>query len=87
MAAPIGNQNAAKSRQFEQALTRAITQDDGKRVRAAAEKLLDLAAEGEAWAIKELRDTLDGKPAQSVQLTGDPDNPVAIQEIRRVIVE
>ena len=67
--APLGNQNATKQqRQFGEALQRAIKQDDGKRLRGAAEKLLDLADSGEAWAVRELADRLDGKPAQSVQL-------------------
>lgn len=64
--APAGNQNAAKSREFEQTVRRAMLADDGKRLRAAAEKLLDLAAAGERWAVECLRDTLDGKPAQSI---------------------
>jgi hypothetical protein len=70
--APIGNKNAIgqqdTERPFREALRRAITQDDGKRIRATAEKLLDLAAEGEAWAVKELADRVDGKVAQ--QITG-----------------
>lgn len=68
MAAPLGNKNGAKSRVFEQTLRRAILQDDGVRVRAAAEKVLTLASEGERWAVECLRDTLDGKPAQSVAI-------------------
>jgi hypothetical protein len=86
MGAPVGNQNAAKSRAFYGALQRAIAQDDGKRLRDAAEKLLDLAAQGEAWAVKELADRLDGKSAQSVTVAGDPENPLAIQKIERVIL-
>jgi len=70
--APIGNKNAIgqqdTERPFREALRRAITQDDGKRIRATAEKLLDLAAEGEAWAVKELADRVDGKVSQ--QITG-----------------
>ena len=50
------------------ALNRAIAQDDGKRLRDAAEQLLTLAAEGEAWAIRELADRLDGKPKESVNV-------------------
>jgi HPt (histidine-containing phosphotransfer) domain-containing protein len=50
------------------ALNRAIAQDDSKRLRDAAERLLDIAAAGEAWAIKELADRLDGKPHQSTSL-------------------
>lgn len=80
-----GNQNAAKSRRFEQALERAIAQDDGVRIRKAAETLLDKAALGEPWAIKELRDTLDGKPAQAVTLGGDPDQPLYHKIVREIV--
>lgn len=65
-----------KEQKFRSALDRAIAQDDGKRLRGAAEKLLDLAEQGESWAVKELADRLDGKPAQTI--AGDPENPVAI---------
>lgn len=85
MAAPIGNQNAAKSRVFSDALRRAIAQDDGKRLRDAAEKLLDLAAVGEQWAVKELFDRLEGKAAQSVTLAGDAENPVVSKVIREIV--
>lgn len=79
-----GNTLGAKSKLFDNALKRAIAQDDGKRIRAAAEQLLDKAAAGEPWAIKELRDTLDGKPTQTV--AGDAENPltVAIQKIELI---
>lgn len=55
-----------KDRQFHATLARAIKQDDSKRLRDAAEKLLDLAAQGEPWAVKELADRLDGKPQQAI---------------------
>lgn len=77
--APVGNQNAVKSKLFFGAISRAVAQDDGKRLRASAEKLLDLAAEGEQWAVLALRDTLDGKPAQVI--AGDPDAPLTLQSI------
>ena len=71
MGAPVGNQNAAKeNRRWSETLNRAIAQDDGKRLRAAAEKLLDEAANGQPWAIKELADRLDGKPKQQTELSG-----------------
>lgn len=63
-----GNKLGAKGRMFDGALKRAIAQDDGKRLRDAAEKLLTLAAEGEAWAIRELADRLDGKSQQNVSV-------------------
>lgn len=75
--APEGNQNA-KGRLFSSALKRAIAQDDGKRLRAAAEKLLDLAEQGEPWAVKELADRLDGKSPQGIQLTGEDEGPVKL---------
>lgn len=66
--APIGNRNAVKNKLWAETLRRAIAQDSGDRVRKAAEKLLDSAAQGEQWAIKELADRLDGKSAQSTKL-------------------
>ena len=71
---PDGNK---KQRRFLAAIDRALLAEDGKRLRAAAERLLDLAANGEPWAIKELADRLDGKPVQ--QISADPDGgPLAI---------
>ena len=57
------------------AVRKAIAADDGHKLRMAADKLLQLASEGEAWAVKELADRLDGKPAQAVSITGTPDEP------------
>ena len=74
MGAPLGNDNAAKGKAWNDALRKAIVQDDGKRLRWAVEKLLDLAGSGEPWAIKELADRLDGRPAQSIG--SDPENPL-----------
>lgn len=66
--APIGNKNACKGKVWADALHRAIAQDQGKRVRLAAEKLLDEAARGQQWAIKELGDRLDGRPKQETSV-------------------
>lgn len=63
--APIGNQNAKKGRVWNDALRKAIAQDDGKRLRASIEELLNRASNGEPWAIKELADRLDGRPRQT----------------------
>jgi hypothetical protein len=62
--APIGNKNACKGKVWADALHRAIAQDQGNRVRLAAEKLLDEASRGQQWAIRELADRLDGRPRQ-----------------------
>lgn len=70
MGAPVGNKNAIgiqdSEKPFREALNRAIKQENGKRIRQSAEMLLDKAAEGEPWAIKELADRIDGKVAQQV---------------------
>jgi hypothetical protein len=63
--APIGNKNAQKGQIWNDALRKAIVQDDGKRLRASVEQLLNLASKGEPWAIKELADRLDGRPMQT----------------------
>ena len=68
MAFEKGNTLGAKGRVFDGALRRAIAQDDGDRLRKAAEQLLTLASEGEAWALKELADRLDGKAQQNVSI-------------------
>ena len=52
-----------------------------------AKKVIDLALAGEQWAVQEIACRLDGKPAQSIELTGDPDHPLAFTRIERVIVE
>jgi hypothetical protein len=80
-----GNQNATKNKVWRDALDRAIAQDDGKRLRAAAEKLLDLAEAGESWAVKELGDRLDGKPAQAI--TGADGGPLQVEKITFEIVK
>lgn len=61
---------------FEQAVIRAIkardaeAKEDGKTLRQIAENLLTMAST-ELAAMVQLRDTLDGKPAQSVALSGE----------------
>ncbi len=41
-----------------------------------ADKCADEAMNGEAWAVREVGDRLDGKPAQAIAIKGDPDSPV-----------
>lgn len=71
MGAPIGNKNNTKNRPFAEAINRALAQDDGKRLRQIAEKLLTMAADGDIQAIKEFADRADGKALQSVDISGD----------------
>jgi len=53
--APIGNRNAQKGRMWNDALRRAIAQDDGKRLKAAIEQLLNLASYGNIGRLKSLQ--------------------------------
>jgi hypothetical protein len=62
-------------------LKRAIAQDDGVRLRKAAEKLLDKAAEGEPWAIKEIADRLDGKSQQNVTIERKDVQELSLSEL------
>ena len=86
MAAPLGNTNATKNKPFYEAVTRAIAQENGKRLREAAEILLTKASEGEPWAINALADRIDGKPHQSVDV-GNPDGTALFAGIERVILK
>lgn len=58
------HENFRKARHFLKNLERACLADNGKRIRAAAEALLDNAAAGEPWAIQMLADRCDGKVGQ-----------------------
>lgn len=79
--APIGNQNAVKSKVVADCLRRAIVQDDGKKLREGTEKLLDAYAAGEPWAHQFVRDTLDGKPAQALAVSGDGEGGPIINKV------
>lgn len=85
MAAPLGNKNAAKAKVWEQAIKRALARSSGKDIDSGldglADKLVSAAANGEQWAIKEIGDRLDGKPAQAVALSGDDENPLVVRGI------
>lgn len=75
---------------FEQAVIRAIkardaeAQEDGKTLREIAENLLTMAGK-ELAAMVQLRDTIDGKPAQQVQVSGDAENPLVTKIVREVV--
>ncbi len=75
----------ARPRLFLDALNRSIAQDDGKKLRQAAEKLIALAVKGEAWAIQMLAERLDGKVAQAI--TGEGGGPVQFEQIVRTVVD
>lgn len=82
--APVGNHNAAKGKEFRQALKRAMARKSGT-VSAAlekiAEQLMAAAEQSEPWAIKEIADRFDGKPAQAIVGGDEDDPPITVREI------
>jgi len=62
--APIGNKNATKNKPFLDAMRRALAQNPQK-IGRIVDKILDQAEAGEAWAVKEVADRLDGKAVQA----------------------
>lgn len=59
-----------------------------KKLRLIAERLVAEAMAGESWAVQQVADRLDGKPAQAV-IGGDDDDPAIslIHRIERLIVD
>lgn len=83
MAAAQGNQYAAKERVWAAAIDKALTERGKEKGRMGAlvelaHKLLDRCEVGDISSLKELGDRLDGKPAQSVAVTGEGGGPVRI---------
>lgn len=76
MAAPVGNQNAAKGKVWHGAIMRALKKrsktDQLEALDEIAEKLIDACSAGDLPALKELGDRLDGKPKQDTTI-GNPD--------------
>ena len=69
--APLGNRYAAKeNRQWGDMMRRKVAQNPNQLEKAAL-AVLNAAAEGEPWAVTELRNTLDGKAVQQVEHSGD----------------
>lgn len=79
-----GNQNATKGRVWRDAINRALklrekSRFDGKvALDILAEQLLTQCDLGDISALKELGDRLEGKAAQSLELSGDKENPLCV---------
>jgi hypothetical protein len=75
MAAPKGNKFAAKAKECEQALKRALARKaDGdwrKGLDEIADGLVALAVAKERWAVEELFSRIDGRPAQAIEHSGE----------------
>jgi molecular chaperone GrpE (heat shock protein) len=73
MGAKVGNANRSNGVKFALALRNALADDAGSAtdgLKKVAKQLVKAANNGEAWAIKEIADRFDGKPAQAVSVTG-----------------
>jgi hypothetical protein len=68
--APEGNDNAKKGKMFYDALRKILVQNDQLKLRKISEKLAESAEKGEAWAIKEIMDRMDGKPVAIQEVQG-----------------
>jgi hypothetical protein len=77
--APPGNKNAAKGRRWFEAIDKALKQYTDKKRKVEAGEALDRIAllvvrealDGSFWAIAEIADRLDGKAAQSIDISGE----------------
>lgn len=89
MAAPLGNQNAVRAKRWQQAIFRALARASNKDIDtgldAAADKLVALALGGEQWAIREIGDRADGKPAQALTVSGDEDGG-PVKSITEIVI-
>jgi hypothetical protein len=79
---PPGSQN--KDKPFRAALRMELAEagEDHKKLREIAAALIDKAAAGDVQAAVQIRDTLDGKPAQAI-IGGEEDDP-AIQTVTKI---
>lgn len=83
----LDNTNStADKRLVTSALRRAVTQNPEK-LRKACLKVLDEAVDGNLAAFGVMADRLDGKPAQSLTVGSDPENPLIVQPARPKITE
>ena len=73
-----GNQNAKKGKLFYDALRVALVQEDRKSLRKITDKLVKAAEEGDAWAVKEIMDRMDGKPVNTTELSGAEGTPLKL---------
>lgn len=80
MGAPVGNTNATKNKPWAEALARVNIQSEGAKMRALAEKVWQMALDGDQQAIKEIAERSDGKAVATTEVSG-PDGsgiPVTI---------
>ena len=77
-----GNNNAAKGKMWTDAIKRALarrsdTVEGG--LNDLADTFIEAVANGDAWAMRELGDRLEGKPAQTTVHEGG-ENPIVVRK-------
>lgn len=91
MAAPLGNQNAAKAKRWTAAIERALERSsrvEGQmELDALADDFLKEVRASGITGFKELGDRLEGKPAQTIIGPGDAGEHTMITKIEEVIVD
>ena len=75
MAAPIGNTNAVKGKMFYDKLRKVLLQEP-HRLESIVNQLITQAETGEAWAVKEVIDRLDGKAVQTTEMQNSDGTPI-----------
>lgn len=88
MAAPLGNQNAAKAKVWLAAINRALERRKPADERLLAidelaDRLLDKCAAGDLTALQEFGNRLDGKPRQDIG--GDPEHPLSFKAMVELV--
>ena len=83
MAAPTGNTNARKGKEWFDALRKQCVQRDS--LDKIAKVVCEKAEGGEPWAIQEIANRFDGKPAQAVEMSG-PDGGEFITALKVTLV-
>lgn len=89
MAAPTGNTNAKKARIWEQAIKRALARKANSTVDAGLDKLADQLVsmaidDKQPWAMIEVGNRMDGKPAQAI--VGDSEfDPVQVKAMVELV--
>lgn len=76
MAAPTGNQNAKKGKAWFDALRKECVQRNA--LEEIAKVVVEKAMAGEQWAILEIGNRMDGKPAQAVEMSGADGEPLTV---------
>jgi hypothetical protein len=80
-----GNQNGKKGKLFYNQLRVALVQEDSRKLRNIAEKLVKAAEAGEPWAIKEVIDRVDGKAVQATEISGVDGEAIELKQIEFII--